>query len=138
MAKPLSPVGGILRQQLLSDEELAAVEPVGAREHIADAAAQRDQLKACPAEQLIGQQDGGDEGVGRAAEDRDEADRRRKPGRQAQQRAEHAAEGRTDVEAGYDLTALEARREGQGRQQHLAEKVPLHHRASREGGVETL
>ena len=48
MAKPLSPVGGILRQQLLSDEELAAVEPVGAREHIADAAAQRDQLEACP------------------------------------------------------------------------------------------
>ena len=97
---------------------------MGAGEHIADAAAQRDQLQPHAAEQLIGQQDGGDEGVRRAAEHRDEAHGGGEPGGQAQQRAECTAEGRTDVEAGDDLAALEARREGQGGQQYLADKVP--------------
>ena len=97
---------------------------MGAGEHIADTAAQRDELQPHAAEQLIGQQDGGDEGVRRAAEHRDEAHGGGEPGGQAQQRAECTAEGRTDVEAGDDLAALEARREGQGRQQYLADKVP--------------
>ena len=97
---------------------------MGAGEHIADAAAQRDQLQPHAAEQLIGQQDGGDKRIGRAAEHRDEAHGGGEPGGQAQQRAECTAEGRTDVEAGDDLAALEARREGKGGQQYLADKVP--------------
>ena len=113
-SEPLPPALRILRQQLLRHKELAAVEAVGAGEHIADTAAQRDQLQPHAAEQLIGQQDGGDEGVRRAAEHRDEAHGGGEPGGQAQQRAECTAEGRTDVEAGDDLAALEARREGQG------------------------
>ena len=89
---------------------------MGAGEHITDAAAQRDQLQPHAAEQLIGQQDGGDKRIGCAAEHRDEAHGGGEPGGQAQQRAECTAEGRTDVEAGDDLAALEARREGQGGQ----------------------
>lgn len=65
-----------------------------------------------------------DKGIRRAAEHRDEAHGGGEPGGQAQQRAECTAEGRTDVEAGDDLAALEARREGQGCQQYLADKVP--------------
>ena len=68
VVQPLPPALRILRQQLLRHKELAAVEAVGAGEHIADAAAQRDQLQPHAAEQLIGQQDGGDEGIRRAAE----------------------------------------------------------------------
>ena len=59
VVQPLPPALRILRQQLLRHKELAAVEAVGAGEHIADTAAQRDQLQPHAAEQLIGQQEGG-------------------------------------------------------------------------------
>mgnify|MGYP001523515628 CR=1 FL=1 len=79
-------MGHILRAQLVGDEGLAAVKAVVAGEHVADAAAQRDELQPGPAEQLEAQQDGGDEGIGGTAEDGHEAHGGREPGGQAQQR----------------------------------------------------
>ena len=95
-----------------------------AGEHIADAAAQRDELQPGAAEQLKAQQDGGDQDVGGTAEDGHQPHRRRKFGGQAQQRADHAAEGSAHKEAGHHLAALEPAGKGQRGEEDLAQKIP--------------
>ena len=113
-------MGHVLGAQLVGDESLAAVQAMVAGEHVADAAAQRDEFQPGPAEQLKAQQDGRDERIGGTAENGHQANRRREPGGQAQHGAEHAAEGGSHKEAGHDLAALEPAGKGQGREEHLA------------------
>ena len=95
-----------------------------AGEHIADAAAQRDELQPCAAEQLKAQQNGGDQGVGGTAEDGHQPHCRCKPGGQTQQRADHAAEGSAHKKAGHHLAALEPAGKGQCGEEDLAQKIP--------------
>ena len=82
MVQPCFPPGRVLRVEFIAEECLAAVQAMIAREHITQPAAQRNQLQPGPAKQLIGQQKGGDEGVGGAAEDSHHGHGSRKPGGQ--------------------------------------------------------
>ena len=69
-------------------------------------------------------QKGGDAGVGGTAEDSHHGHGSRKPGGQAQQRAEHAAKGGTDIKAGDDFAAFKARSQGDRREEDFADKIP--------------
>ena len=80
MVQPCFPPGRVLRVEFIAEECLAAVQAMIAREHITQPAAQRDQLQPGPAKQLIGQQKGGNEGVGGTAEDSHHGHGSRKPG----------------------------------------------------------
>ena len=81
--------------QLGVEDGLAAVEPAIAGEQVAEGAGGGEIDQTAGAEELNAEDDGGDGAVHRAAEHGHQADGGGKGGRQAQQSAEHAAEGTT-------------------------------------------
>ena len=111
-----------LRAKLGVQDFLAAVQSGVAGEHVSDAAGEREVDQLRRAEQLHAQRDGRDRAVHRAAEHAHKPDRRREPRRDAQQRAEHAAERRPDEERRHDLAALKAAADGDRREHKLPQK----------------
>ena len=110
------------RSQLGIEDLLAAVEAEIAREHIGDAAREREIHELPRAEELDAQHHRRDRTVDRAAEHAHEPERRGKPRRDAEQTAEHAAERCADEKCRHDLAALEAAADGDGGEQQLPEK----------------
>ena len=84
---------------------LAAVQAEVAREHIGYAAGEREIHNVSRAEELNAQDDGCDGAVDRAAEHTDKPERRGKARRNAEERAEDAAERRDDEEGRDDFDA---------------------------------
>ena len=74
------------------------------------------------AEHLDAQHDGGEGGVGGAAEQTDQAQRAADPRVEAQKAAQHAAEGCADTEGWHNLTALEPCPKGNGCKQHFQQE----------------
>lgn len=108
--------------QLGIKDLLAAVEPEVAREHIGDAARECKVHELPRAEELDAQHHRRDRAVDRAAEHAHEPERRGKPGRDAEQPAEHTAERCADEKRRHDLAALEPAADGDGGEQQLPEK----------------
>ena len=100
--------------QLGVQDGLAAVEPAVAGEQVAEGAGGGEIDQTAGTEELDAEDDGGDGAVHRAAEHGHQADSGGKGGRQAQQSAEHAAEGRAHEERRHHLAALEAAADGDG------------------------
>ena len=111
-----------LRPELGIKDLLTAVEPEVAREHVGDAAREREVHKLPRAEELDAQHHRRDRAVDRAAEHAHEPERRGKSGRDAEQPAEHAAERGADEKRRHDLAALEPAADGDGGEQQLPEK----------------
>ena len=98
---------------------LTAVKAEVAREHVRYAAGKREVQQFARAEQLDRQDDRRYRAVYRAAEHRDERDRRRELRRYAKQRPDRAAEDRTDEHRRHYLAALKAETYGNGGESYL-------------------
>ena len=83
-------------------------------------------MDVCATEHLNAQDNGGQGGIGGAAEQTNQSQRGSQAGVQPQQTAAHAAEGGADAEGGNNLATLEAGGKGDGGEEHLdGEGIPV-------------
>lgn len=106
------------------DNGLAVVQAVVAGQHIAGGYGNEKIISIVKAEQLEGNEQGGDRAVGNSAEYGDHANSSAQGRGKAQKRSHGTAEGGADKQGGYDFTALVAGGYGNDRKEHFKEKGP--------------